>query len=564
MSQIVDHIIRAIITSLPNVPQNTITLRPTPSPQMGDLAINTFPITELLSGDKAEIVTQIAESLRRITNVREVQVKGPYVNVFLQRRPLCIDLCREVRDDRLYGSSRTGLGRPVLIEHTSINPNASPHVGRGRNALIGDCLARLLRFEQFNVEVHYYVNDLGKQIALLVLECRGKSQVSFDDMLALYVAANARASVDPLFENQAFELLQRFENQDPEVMSEFMDCTNTCLEGQLQVLSRLGIHYDYFDRESSFVHDSGLKELFERLRQKNALFTDEHGREVVDLKVLGFKMDEGRYFVLRRGNSSTMYGYRDIAYTLYKLNRCPENNIVVLGQDHATYFSQLVLILEVAHVKPPELVTYSHILLKEGKMSTRKGSVVLLSDFLDEAIARSKARVDVSCQELDEAERVNIARMVGVGAVKYSILRVTPQSNVVFDWEQALTFEGDSSPYIQYCCARIASILRRYGQEVGYLDGMEFEVCDEEWQLAYRLSEFPSLIQRALAKRSPGLLANYALDVAKLFNRFYRECPVLRVEQHNQKIFRLNLCLSTQRVLSTTLELLGIEVPEQM
>jgi arginyl-tRNA synthetase len=564
MLRITEHINRSLMSAFPNLPHDRIILRPTPNLQMGDIGINTIPIAEALNYDKAQITEQVAETLRQVAYVQEVQIKGHFVNIFIQRHLLTIDLCRTIRDDELYGSSRTGLGHPVLIEHTSINPNASPHVGRGRNALIGDCLARMLRFEQFNVEVHYYVNDLGKQIALLVLESRGKSQVSFDDMLALYVAANERASADPAFENQAFALLQRFEGKDPDVMREFMECTSVCLQGQLQVLSRLGIHYDYFDRESDFVHDPSLVEVFERLRVNNALFTDEHGREVIDLKVLGFEMDEGRYFVLRRANSSSMYGYRDIAYTLYKLRRCPENNIVVLGQDHAMYFSQLALILQVANVKPPELVTYSHILLKEGKMSTRKGSVILLSDFLDEAITRSKARVDISCQELDETERTDIAKIVGVGAVKFSILRITPQSNVIFDWEQALTFEGDSAPYIQYCCARMASILRRYGREVEHLDQMEFEVGDEEWQLTYRLSEFPSAVQQALAKRSPSILATYALDVAKLFNRFYRACPVLQVEQNNQKIFRLNLCLSTHKVLSRTLGLLGIEVPERM
>jgi arginyl-tRNA synthetase len=564
MLQVTEQIGHSLVTTFPSLSLDRVILRPTPNPRMGDIGINTVPIAEALNGDKTQIAEQVAESLRRITDIREVQVKGPYVNIFLRRHPLSVNVCRLIRDDELYGSSRTGLGQRVLIEHTSINPNASPHVGRGRNALIGDCLARLLRFEQFNVEVHYYVNDLGKQIALLVLEGRVKAQISFDDMLALYVAANERASQDPVFEQQAFDLLQRFEEQDPEVMAEFLKCTSVCLQGQLQVLSRLGIHYDYFDRESNFVHDLELAGVLDRLRMKGALFTDEHGREVVDLKMLGFEGDEGRYFVLRRANSSSMYGYRDIAYTLYKLKRCPENNIVVLGQDHAVYFSQLALILHVADVTPPELVTYSHILLKEGKMSTRKGSVVLLSDFLDEAIARSKTRVDISCRELDEAERTNIAKIVGVGAVKFSILRVAPQSNVIFDWEQALTFEGDSAPYIQYCCARIASILRRYSQEVEHLDQIKFEVCDEEWQLTYRLSEFPNAVRQALAKRNPGTLANYALEVAKLFNRFYRECPVLQAEQDSQKMFRLNLCLSTHQVLSTALGLLGIEVPERM
>lgn len=564
MLRFAEHIISSLTAAFPDLPQNAIIVRPTPNPKMGDLGVNVIPIIEAMGGEKAQIIEQVAENLRSVPNVGEVQIKGSFVNIFLLRQPLSSDLCQAVRDDKLYGSGRTGVGQRVLIEHTSINPNASPHVGRGRNALIGDWLGRLLRFEQFDVEVHYYVNDLGKQIALLVLECRDKSQISFNDMLSLYVAANEKASVDTEFEQEAFSLLQRFEAQDPDVIQEFLACTNVCLAGQLQVLARLGIRYDHFDRESDFVHDRELNKVFEALREKKALFTDEHGREVVDLKVIGFKMEEGRFFVLRRANSSTMYGYRDIAYTLYKLKRCPENNIVVLGQDHGTYYSQLALILETAGFKPPELVTYSHILLKEGKMSTRKGSVVLLSDFLDDAITRARARIDISCKGLEEAERAEIARRIGVGAVKFSILRINPQSNVIFDWDQALTFEGDSAPYIQYCCTRITSILRRHGEDVEPLDRFEFDVADQEWQLACQLSEFPAVVRQALAKRNPGVIVTYALDVAKAFNRFYKECPVLQVEQTNQKAFRLNLCSSTLKVLSTALELLGIEVPERM
>src|SRR5262249_2033923 len=268
-------------------------------------------------------------------------------------------------------------------------------------------------------------------------------------------------------------------------------------------------------------------------------------------------------FVLRRANGSSLYGYRDIAYTLYKLRLCPENNIVVLGHDHSLYFAQLETILRTVGMRAPDLVTYSHILLREGRMSTREGSVVLLSSFLDEAITRSRERVDASNPDLDEAERAEIARRIGVGAVKFSTLRVTPQSNVIFDWEQALTFEGDSAPYIQYCCTRIASILRRHELEVEPIKGLEFDVNEEEWQLAVSLSELPDAVQAALTKRNPASLTNYALEVARKFSRFYGACPVLQGEP-GQKALRLNLCLCTYKVLSTTLSLLGIEVPDRM
>src|SRR5262245_14345676 len=202
MREVINLIAQSLASAFPGLPSNRIVVRPTPDSQMGDLGVNTFPIAKALGEPEATIAEKAAEALKQTEHVRSMQGMGTFVNVFVNRQPLVNNLCNAIREDETYGSSATGSGKRALIEHTSINPNASPHVGRGRNALIGDCLARLMRFEKYDVEVHYYVNDIGKQIALLVLECRGKSNITFDDMLALYVAANERAKADPAFEEQ--------------------------------------------------------------------------------------------------------------------------------------------------------------------------------------------------------------------------------------------------------------------------------------------------------------------------------------------------------------------------
>ncbi len=561
---IFDNLLEALRAAFPGIPAKALAIRATPDPQFGDFGINIIPIAAFMGQDRSAAASRVTEVVKGLPFIQKLHSQGTFVNIHLNRAEYAAALCSAVVQDDNFGSNRSGVGQRVLIEHTSINPNASPHVGRGRNALIGDVLARLLRYEQFDTEVHYYVNDLGKQIALLVMVWRDQRDVSFDDILALYIQANERAKSDPEFEQAAFELLRRFEQRDPVVVQDFLDCTTKCLDGQLGVLSRLGITYDKFDRESDFVHDPELNRIIDKLRERGAVFTDEHQREVVDLAQLGFQREDGRYFVLRRGNSSTMYGYRDVAYTLYKLRRCPENNIVVLGQDHTLYFSQLALILGVADVKPPEIVSYAHILLREGRMSTREGTVVLLSSLLDEAQSRSLERVAVSCAALPPEEQQEIARKIGVGAVKFSILRVAPQSNVIFEWDAALRFEGDSAPYIQYSCTRIASILRKVTEDIGDLSAVQFTVGPEEWGLVMKLGQLSNVVRASFSKRNPSLLTGYALEVAKAFSAFYHACPVLQEENRGQRLLRLNLCQSTLRVLTITMGLLGIEIPERM
>ncbi|MFP6581278.1 MAG: arginine--tRNA ligase [Candidatus Hydrogenedentota bacterium] len=556
-----------ILAHFPDLEASDLTFGASPKLEVGDVALRTFIAAKKLKMPPPQLAQEIAESVSFGDDVTSVAAAGPYLNFKLDRSGIARMVVSSILEEKeLYGSAHTGAGQTLLIEHTSINPNASPHVGRARNAMYGDSLVRLFRFDDYDVDVHYYVNDIGKQIGLLVLNTADKlDSMTFDDVLDAYVEANNRAKEDEAFSQAGYDMLAKMEEGDPEVAEQFARVTDLCLKGQTAVLARLGIGYDTFDKESKYLNDPRLDEVLKALDEKGASFIDEDNRLVVDLSKIGHDRDEGRYFVLRRGNGSSMYGFRDLAYTIDKMEQGADVNLQVLGEDHKLYAEQLNLILKAAGKDSPEPIYYAYILLKDGKMSTREGQVVLLEDFLDEAARRAQEKVDEQCADMTEEERQAIANKVGIAAVRFAILRVNPNKNVIFEWETSLSFSGDTGPYVQYSTARINSILRKYGEAPTTEINDDFPLtADAEWMLLTHLATFSDMIEAALTNRNVASIATYALETARLFTTFYHECPVLVAETDALKRARIQLCQATLQTLTNALSILGIEPLERM
>lgn len=555
-----------ILAAFPELSAEDISFGPPPKLELGDVAIPMFLAAKKLKSAPPKLAAEIAEKAVFGPEVLEAKPAGPYLNLKLDRGAFARKIVGSVLEaGDAFGSNGLGQGRKVVLEHTSINPNASPHVGRARNAMIGDSLARLFRFEGHDVEVHYYVNDMGRQIGLLVLIAEELQNLKFDQILDAYVEANERAKVDEAFAQAGYELLSKMEQGDPETQKKFTAVTDLCLKGQLEVLHRLGGTYDVFDQESKYVKDARLDEIVAKLKEKDAVFIDDDQRLVVDLSKLGYTQEEGRYFVLLRGNGSSMYGFRDLAYTLDKEALGADINLMVLGEDHKLYAQQLALILEAAGHPAPEPIYYSYILLKDGKMSTRQGKVVLLSDFLDEASGLAHERVAEQCKDLSAEEQHAIAEQVAVAAIRFSVLRVTPNKNVIFDMEENMKFVGDTGPYVQYSCARINSIMRKHDGDVPGVPAEQFPTtADAEWALLTKIADFSSVVASGLNQRTCAPIANYTLELARLFSSFYNDCPVLKAENEALVTARLQICKATLQTLKNALGILGIAAPERM
>ncbi len=536
--------------------QEEIALEVPPNPQMGDYAFPCFSLSKHYKKAPQQIAQELSLKFEGDELVSKARALGPYLNFFLNKKHFAQETLHSILSGKeTYGSTHSGKGKHLLIEHTSINPNASPHVGRARNALIGDAIVRLLRFQGYAVEVHYFVNDVGKQIALLVLGSEGKKSVTFDDLLGLYIEINKKLEEQPELEQKALDLLNKLENGDKKVRARFRELVDICIEGQKQILLELDIRYDFYDYESEFLWSGKTEEALRKLEKTGKLFLDKDGRWVMNLEGYGLGM-ESPVLVITRADKTSLYSLRDIAYTMEKVKK--GENVWVLGEDQKLYAEQIIAILKELKLPYPRVVHYSFVLLKEGKMSTRQGNVVLLSDFMKEVSAKANREIIKRYQKEDEGA----AKIIGYGALKYSILKVSPEKSVVFDVEQALSFEGDTGPYIQYSYARISSILRKHGHPLGEFDPSLLTEATE-LDLIRLLSTYHLAISKATRELHPHLIAAYLYGLSQKFNEFYHQHDILQAEK-KVKEARLALITAVQHVLKSGRSLLGIGVLERM
>src|SRR3989338_2469512 len=527
-----------------------------PNPEMGNSAFPCFILAKEWKRSPNDIALELSKRLKPSEVIISAKAIGPYLNFFVNKANIAEDVVKSVLKQKdKYGSSGIGKDKKVLVEHTGINPNASPHVGRARNALIGDSIVQILKFQGFKVETHYFVNDVGKQIAMLVLGAEGKKSIVFNDLLGVYIAINSRVEKEPELEKKAFELLNLLEKGDKKTRKKFESIVKTCVNGQVKILSELGLKYDFFDYESKYLWSGKTDETLKSLEKTGKLFIDGFNRWVLDQKGYGLGM-KVPVLVLTRGDGTSLYPLRDIAYNIEKLKK--GDNIVVLGEDQKLYQEQIAAVLKELELKPPRAVHYSFILLQEGKMSTRKGNLVLLEDFMQEALNKAKDELKKRYGKIDEKS----AKVIAYGAIKYGILKVSPEKNVTFDWEQALSFEGETSPYIQYAYARISSILKK-NKKIDSKAGLNLLQEKEEIELIKLLSDFPDAAAKAADELRPHLIASYLYSLAKKLNEYYHAHQILKAEDKIRNARILLIC-AVRQVIKNGLGLLGIDVLERM
>lgn len=500
-----------------------------------------------------DIAGQIGESLQRhdIT----VEAKGPYLNFHFGRSYLQGAVGAALAPG--YGSLPAQEAR-ICIEHTSANPNGPLHVGHIRNSVIGDTLARAFRKAGYRQEVQYYLNDMGRQIAIVTwgadhLGIMQREGEKGDHYIArVYIEANRTIAQDPSILPDIDNRMGRIEQGDEEMVFAFRNAVDTCVAGIRETLSSLNIVHDRYVRESDFVWDGSMEEILARARTLPQCIED--GMLALDLSDCGFEKN----YVLRRKDGTSVYATRDLAYHRWK-GKAFDLLIDVLGADHKLIGGQLICTLRLLGEKPPEIVYFEFVSLPEGSMSTRAGKFVSADELIEEVTKRAFDEVESRRPDLEEEEKWKIARSVGVGAIRYDIVRVSPDKSTVFDWKEALNFERQSAPYIQYAHARACSILEKAGE---FVHAYQIE-SGHEIALAKQIALFPRIIERVVEERRPHHLSIYARELADLFNTFYRYEPVLKSEGETRNS-RLTLVAATQNTLKEALETLGIDALRSM
>lgn len=529
-----------------------------PSADMGDVAFPCFFLAKELKKSPMLIAQDFKAKIDDLKSeyIDEVFVIGGYLNFKMNKSSILKEFFEICAQNKLW-LENDYKGKTALIEHTSINPNASPHIGRARNALIGDATSRLLKFLGYDTTVHYFVNDIGKQIALLVYYTENMQDISFNDLLSLYVKANEELKTSPEIEEKVFELLHQMETGNSEVFKKFSRIVDICLKGQMNIFNEIGIFYDKYDYESQYIKSGRTEEILNKLKETEFLFKDDVGRLVLNLEKYNIN-SENPYLPLTRKDLTSLYPLRDICYSIDKSKVNADKNIVVLGEDQKLYGREINAVLDILGYKGADIINYSFVLLADGKMSTREGKVVLLEDLMRETVETASQKI----MERKNISDIKLSKQLAYGAIKYSILKCSNDRNVIFDKEQALSFDGDTSIYLQYSRARIMSILQ--GESIT-CNKDEFAKLDSvyEWDIVQKLLKFNSVLKVVENTYNFSVLCNYLYELCKMFSRWYNECPIKNAEPHIKNA-RLYLAKVIAETIKNGLYILGIEAPDRI
>ncbi len=539
-----------------------------------DLALDESPHADISSSVAFRLAPKYRKSPKQICEAIHKHIKVlpdsyidraeatvPYINFFASRAYLNETVLRVLLDRENFGNLNNR-GK-VILEHTSANPDGPLHIGHIRNSMIGDTLARILKRAGYDVETQYYINDMGRQIAVVVW---GLMNIKFDStkkkdhaIAEVYIAANKTLVDEKEHSPEVDAIMKQYEIGDADTKRKFKDAIDTAMEGIEQTLDRMNIHHDKFVWESQFVRTGEVNRMMDRVKKlENTMLKD--GAFMVDLKEAGIE----KPLVIQRSDGTSLYTTRDLAYHEWKAQRC-ERMIDILGADHKLISSQLKAVLRILKLREPEVVIFEFVSLPEGSMSTRRGVFISADELLDEVKKAAYVEVSKKRPETDEEFRQKVAEFVSIGAVRYDIVRVSPEKATTFDWAEAVDFEKQGAPFIQYAHARACSIIRNAQDE-----GMSFENFDagvlleeQETALIKKLAGFENAIDKAACELKPNLIAIYARELADAFNQFYRYVPVISAEPEFRAV-RLALVECSRIVLANTLDTLGIVAPETM
>lgn len=534
-----------------------------PKKEMGDYAFPCFQLAKTFRKAPNLIAEELKEKINK-EGFEKVVTVGPYVNFFVDKTVLIKDVLEKVLSEKeKYGSSKVGEGKNVVVEYSSPNIAKPFHIGHLFTTAIGNALYKILSFEGYNCIGINHLGDWGTQFGKLISAYRrwvdeeALEKDAIGELLRIYVKFHEEAEKDPELEKEArlnFKNLEDGSEEETELWNRFKDLS---LKEFNKVYDMLGIKFDSLAGESFYSDkmDAVVQEIDDK-----GLLVDSNGAKVVMLDEYNIPP-----CMIKKSDGATIYATRDLAAAIYRKKtydfyKC----IYVVGTPQALHFKQVFTTLKLmGHDWADDCkhVGFGLVKLANKKLSTRNGDVVFLEDLLNQSVEETLKIINEKNPNLKNKE--DTAKKLGIGAVVFTYLKNNRERDIVFDWKEILSFDGETGPYVEYSYARGKSVLRKAGELTGEVDYSKLE-SKEEFELAKLLGGFNDAIMNAINKLEPAMVTRYVIEVAKAFNKFYNAHGILNAEDNDVKLARVKLVEATCQVIKNALNLLGIDVVEEM
>lgn len=536
-----------------------------PEQKLGDLAFPCFVLAKTMRMAPPVIAKNLAEKFSQDSYIAKAEAVGGYLNFFYNRAEFTKSVISEIEEKGAdYGKLSIGDGKTVLVEYSSPNIAKPFHIGHLFSTALGNSLERIYGSLGYKTVKLNHLGDWGTQFGKLICAYKrwGDKDViekdPINELLKIYVKFHEEAEKHPELEDEAREYFRMLEDGEPETTALWQHFRDLSLVEFKRVYDMLGVSFDSYAGES-FYSDKML-EVVDILKEKG-LLVESNGAQVVDLSELNIPP-----CIILKSDGATIYATRDIAAALYRKRTYDfYKNIYVVGMPQALHFKQIFAVMKKAGwewADGCEHVGFGLVKFPDKKLSTRHGDVVFLEDVLNEAISKTLEIITKNSPEMENKE--DVAKKIGIGAILYAFLKNSREKDIVFSWESMLDFEGESAPYVQYSYARGRSILRRSGESAGEIDFAQV-TSDEEYALVTQLNAYQDAIIDAADKNEPFYVNRYVTNLARLFNKFYNNCPILKDDVAPEvRSARLALVKASCEVIKSALGLLGIETVETM
>ena len=539
--------------------------------QFGDYQANgAMGAAKQMKTNPKELAQKILDKLNLDDIAEKVEIAGPgFINISLNKHFLAGQLT--AKSEQITAKPQT-----VVIDYSSPNLAKEMHVGHLRSTIIGDALARLLEYQGHSVIRQNHMGDWGTQFGMLIAELElhlgegDQANLALNDLEVFYQQSKKHFDADPEFADKARAYVVKLQSGDAHCRKLWQKFIDVSVAHNLEIYKQLnvGLRKEHIAAESSYNDDLGnvLSSLLEQ-----GIAVDSEGAKVVFLNELADKNGEPSPMIVQKSGGGFLYASSDLACLRHRVGTLQADRILYfIDARQSLHMKQVFITGRKASFVPPTVSLEHHpfgtMMGADGRpFKTRSGGTVKLADLLVEAVERAEKLVREKNPDLDDSEIKLIARKVGIGAIKYADLSKTRTNDYIFDWNAMLSFEGNTSPYLQYAYTRIRSIFRKAGIEAeGFSAPVSIEQAQEK-ALALKLLQFNEVLDQVAADCYPHILCTYLYELASAFMSFYEQCPVLKdgVDSATQQS-RLQLCALSATTLAQGLNLLGIEVMEKM